>query len=134
MLNVFPDFLSYGLFGPTLLRIVVGLVFINLGYLHLTKERSRWEKFFEVIKLRPSSVFGSIYALIELVGGALLLIGLYTQVAAIILGALSLIEILVEYREPAILKRNIVFYVLVFAICASLIVTGAGKLAFDLPL
>lgn len=134
MLNIFPDLLTYGLLGPAILRLVLGIIFINLGYLHLTKEKERWNKFFEIIKLKPAELIGRVYALIEIAGGILLVIGLYTQVAALIFAVLSLIEIIVEYREPIILKRNIVFFILIFAISVSLLLTGAGRPAFDLPL
>ncbi len=114
--------------------MVLGIIFINLGYLHLTKEKERWNKFFEIIKLKPAELIGRVYALIEIGGGILLVIGLYTQVAALVFAVLSLIEIIVEYREPIILKRNIVFFILIFAISVSLLFTGAGRPAFDLPL
>lgn len=133
-LNIFPELLTYNLAGPAILRIVLGFIFLNLGYLYFTKENSRLIGFFEIVKLKPARLFAKIHTLLNLIGGGLLIIGLYTQAVALVFAVMSLLEIIVEYREPVLLRRNIVFYILLFAISLSLIFTGAGFLALDLPL
>ena len=134
MPSVFPDFLTYGLLAPLILRLALGFIFINFGRLALTGERDRWLKLFDVIRLRPAKIFEKIFGFVEIVGGILLVIGLYTQVAALVFSIISLAELILEYREPVLLKNNIYFYILLFAISLSLIFLGAGFLAFDLPL
>lgn len=134
MLNLFPELLTYGLIGPFILRVVVGVLFINLGYLELTREKYRWQKIFETVGFTPASLWAKVFGVLEIVGGLLLVVGLYTQGAALFFAIISLAEMYIEYREPVILKRNIVFYLLVFVIVVSLLFSGAGFFAFDLSL
>lgn len=134
MLNPFPELLTYGLMAPFILRLVVGYLFMNLGYLKLTSEKGRWLSSVSSLRLKPAEFFVKIFALMEIIGGAMLFIGLYTQVAALALAFLTFSELYVEYKEESLLKRNLVFYLLLFAICLSLLFSGAGFLAFDLPL
>ncbi|MFZ3020463.1 MAG: DoxX family protein [Minisyncoccia bacterium] len=134
MLNPFPELLSLGLVAPFILRIVIGLVFINTGYLKLTKEKQRWLIFMNAIRLKPAKQFVLALGLIEMVSGALLIIGLGTQYVCLVLLVLTAKEWFVEYKEDVLVARDIVFYSLVGAILLSLLLTGAGFLAFDLPL
>ena len=64
----------------------------------------------------------------------MLILGAYTQIAALVLALLTFAESYIEYKDPAILRRNLVFYVMLFAIVVSLLLSGAGAYAFDLPL
>lgn len=134
MLNPFPELLAYGLFAPFILRVILGYIFINLGYLKLTSEKNRWRLSFEALKIKPTGFFVKTLAIIEIVGGGMFILGLYTQIAALVLAFLSFTELYIEYKEESLLKRNLVFYLLIFAICLSLLFSGAGFLAFDLPL
>jgi len=134
MLNHFPEFLSYGLIAPFILRIVLGYLFINLGYLKLTSEKKRWQIFFEGIKLRPVLFFLKFFACVEIIAGVMLILGLFTQIAALILAILTFGELYIEFKEESLLKRSFVFYLLVFTISLSLLFSGAGFFAFDLSL
>jgi len=134
MLNPFPELLVYSLLAPVILRLVLGYLFINLGYLKLNTEKSRWTLFFETIKLQPASFFVKLFAYIEIFTGAMLIVGFYTQIAALILAVLTFGELYTEYKEESLLKRNLVFYLLVFAISLSFLFSGAGLYAIDLPL
>lgn len=60
--------------------------------------------------------------------------GFYTQIAALILALITFAETYIEYKEPVILKRNFVFYILLLAISLSPLFSGAGAFAIDLPL
>lgn len=135
MLNPFPELLTYGLFSPFILRITLGLILVNLGYLKLTKEKARWGKVFEFLHVKKHEILAAqIVGLIEIVGGVMLIIGLYTQIAALVFVVLNGIEMYIEYFEETLLHRDIVFYILIFIIALSLVFTGAGFLAFDIPL
>lgn len=134
MLNVFPDLLTYGLFAPFILRVALGLLFINLGYLELTKEQNRWVRVFEVIRFRPAMFWVKAVGIIEIVGGLLLVLGLFTQATALLFAIISLAECYIEKRAPVVLNRNIIFYAFLFVISLSLLFSGAGFWAFDLPL
>ena len=124
----------YSLLGPFILRVVVGLIFIDLGFLKFRSEKERWLASFETLRLRPADLLLPIYALLQIVGGALLVIGLWTQVAALIFVIFTGIELYVEWKAGEILKRDMVFYLLIFIISLSLLLTGAGTYAIDIPL
>jgi uncharacterized membrane protein YphA (DoxX/SURF4 family) len=132
VLNPFPiQFLS--LFAYFLLRVTVALVLLVLAWQQL---RSRRE-------LAPAlqlpwfphgnlSVWILIVAEVGIAG--LLLIGLYTQYAALALMIMSVKLIVFRrwFRHPAIPAR--LFLVLLFGAALSLFITGAGAFAFDLPI
>jgi len=134
VLNPFPELLYLSAFAPLILRVVLGLIFIDLGFLKFKGERSRWLSSFETLNIRPADLFLPIYALLQIVGGFLLIIGLWTQVAALVFVIFTGLELAVEWRMKEILKRDLVFYLLLFVISLSLFITGAGKFAFDIPL
>jgi putative oxidoreductase len=134
MLNTFPELLNYSILAPFILRIVIGLIFVDLGILKFKGERKRWMETFEALKLKPSDILVSIYGLIQIIGGIMLILGIWTQIAALIFVIFTAIELSLEWTEGLILKRDIVFYVLLFSISLSLLLTGAGAFAIDLPL
>lgn len=124
----------YSLLGPLLLRVLLGLIFLDLGILKFRAEKERWVASFETLGLRPADLFVPLYALLQIIGGLLLLVGLWTQVAALAFVIFSGIELYVEWQARDILKRDVVFYVIIFTISLSLLLTGAGAYALDIPL
>ncbi len=132
MLNPFPELFTYSLLAPFILRITIGFLLVNLGYLKLSKEKSRWEAVFDTFNIKQGALATKILGAIEVVGGLCLIAGFYTQIAALAFVILGGIEVFIEYREETLLKRDIVFYILMFAIALSLLFTGAGFFAFDL--
>lgn len=134
MLNPFPDLLVYSLLAPFFIRIVAGLVFVNLGVLAFKNEKRSWQISLNTLRVPNPSVAVKILGAVEIALGVMLVLGFYTQVAALILGLLTFAETYVEYKDPAILKRNFVFYLLVLSILLSLLFSGAGAFAIDLPL
>lgn len=134
MLNPFPELLMYSLLGPFVLRIVIGLIFLDLGLLKFKSEKERWLASFETLGLRPASLLLPIYALLQVIGGLMLLVGLWTQIAALAFVIFTGIELYVEWKAREILKRDMVFYLLIFTISLSLLLTGAGTYAIDIPL
>jgi uncharacterized membrane protein YphA (DoxX/SURF4 family) len=134
MLNPFPELLMYSFFGPFILRVLLGLIFLDLGVLKLRGEKERWLTSFETLGLHPADLFVPLYALLQITGGLLLLIGLWTQVAALAFAIFTGIELYIEWKARDILKRDMVFYLLIFVISLSLLLTGAGAYAIDIPL
>lgn len=134
ILNTFPDLLTFSTLSPFILRVVLGLIIINLGYLKLTKEKVAWQELFETINVHPARIFVKVLAFIELIGGLMLVAGSYTQLTSITFAILFFCEAVLEYRESNLEKRNLTFYILMFTISLSLIFLGAGAFAVDLPL
>lgn len=132
MLTPFPDLLVLGFFAPTLLRVAVALVFFYGAW-------AQYSRFAELSEL-PLPLVGRSSTLIWLSIAAHALIGLmlftgyYTQIAAL-LGILGSIKGLVwAGRYPRLFPLCRVDYVFVLVICLSLMVSGAGALAYDLHL
>ena len=134
MLNPFPELLAFSQLGPFILRLVLGIIILDLGILKFKGEKSRWLASFEALGIRPADLMLAIYAFIQAVAGILLVVGLYTQWAALVMVIFLGLELGVEWRAREILKRDFVFYLLLFVIALSLLVTGAGAFAFDIPL
>jgi uncharacterized membrane protein YphA (DoxX/SURF4 family) len=134
MLNPFPSLLIYSMLAPFFLRLVVGFIFIDLGLLAWKTERERWIISLKALRIPRPQAAVKVLGVIEAIAGIMLLIGFYTQVAALVLAILTLGEAYIEYKDPAILKRNLTFYIVLFAISLSLLFSGAGAYAIDLPL
>ena len=120
MLSLFPDLFTYSFFAPLLLRLVLGLSFIYFGY-HLLRQ--------------ALGVGYKIIGLMELIAGAMILVGVWTQAAVLVLIILMLLNLfgwlksLLPVTQPAL-----AYQLLTLAALLSLLLTGAGAFAFDLPL
>ncbi|HEY4508796.1 MAG TPA: hypothetical protein VJC13_00745 [Candidatus Paceibacterota bacterium] len=114
-LAVFPQLLTYGLIAPFVLRVVSGLFVAEIGKEGHNKHLS-WA------------------SIIYLALGTLLVLGLYTQVVSI----LSIVAISANYflekGQTTFPKEKKVLYIVIKIILLSLLFTGPGFLAFDLPL
>jgi len=133
MLNLFPGLLI-PMLGPLILRLVIGLVFIDLGLLKLRAEKPRWISSFEALSIRPADLFVVLYGILQIVGGLLLVIGLGTQIAALAFVIFTGVELFIELQAREILRRDMVFYLFLFVVSLSLLFTGAGSYAVDIPL
>lgn len=134
MLNPFPELLNYSLLAPFLLRVLLGVIFLDLGLLKFRAERERWIASFETLHIRPADFFAPFYGFLQIVGAALLVLGLWTQVAALMFALFTGAELFVEWRAQSVLKRDYTFYLMLFVISVALLLTGAGAFAFDIPL
>ncbi len=134
MLNPFPSLLTYSTLAPFILRLVLAFIVLDLGFLKFGKEKLRWLASFEALHLKPVDIWLKVLALVDVVGGIMLLVGWYTQIAALAFVILFGAEFYVEWKEGPILRRDLTFYFLVLAISISLLLSGAGAYAFDIPL
>ena len=132
MLSLLPDIFFLSHLSPTLLRIAAGLVLLSLAWTHYERreELSRVD-FLVVGRGAWIPMFAS---LVELAIGIGLIVGIYTQAFAI-LGALAALKAYVwKRRYSALFPISRTASALLFVICLSLLVTGPGAFAFDLPL
>lgn len=132
MINPFPDLLTYGIFAPTLLRVAAALVFAAVAY-------TQWQRRHELAKTHfMFGLQGAWLVWIAIILGTLVGAGLFfgygTQWAALVGALLSIKGIVWAKRYPRFFPICRAEYVLVLIICLSLLLTGAGTLAFDLPL
>ena len=118
MLSLFPSLLSWDQVSPLIIRVTLGAIFLYWAY--------------KAVKQRPVSNDKKIVALIELVTGALLVIGLWTQAAAIA-AVINLVVRLVErMQKKAFLTDGVNYYLILLVLALSLIVTGPGIWARDI--
>lgn len=134
MLNPFPELLTYSMLAPFLLRVVIGFIFLDLGLLKFKSERARWIASFEALRLSPADLFVALYGALQIIGGLMFLFGAYTQIAALFFVLSTGAELYIEWQAKEVLKRDMTFYLLLFVISLSLLLTGAGAYAIDLPL
>lgn len=134
MLSLFPSLFDFGMLAPTLLRLVAGIIFIDIGYFSIKREASTWGLLVKLMGCKSPMLWRKLFGSIEFIGGTLILVGLYMQGAVLVLGLLTLFKLMLEYKEPTFVKRDLAFYVMLFTITISLLILGAGAFAFDLPL
>jgi uncharacterized membrane protein YphA (DoxX/SURF4 family) len=136
MLNTFPLLISFSLLAPFILRMAVGLFFLKTGLAHLKINQHTGEEMMEAEKagFLPGAYLVWGIAIIEIIGGGLLIAGAYTQVVSLffIFLIISILTVLKQKKQLFGYHRN--FYLLLLIICISLIFSGAGFLAMDMPL
>lgn len=114
MLSLFPQLLFLSFYAAFLIRVALAVVFAYSAYVRIPHAQTMLK------------VFGVIDGVIALA----LLVGFYTQLAAL-LGALCTIAWLVRADWNPYPKTTTT---LALVMCLSLLVLGAGPFAFDLPL
>ncbi len=134
MLNPFPELLFLKALAPTLIRIGAGVYFIILGYSKFAQNRQLLVDYFDSIKIRPAGAFVKALGYTEVIIGTCLFIGLFTQIGAIIGAIISFVSLIVSVREPQLKMRTWMEYGMLFLISLSLLFSGAGLWALDLPL
>jgi uncharacterized membrane protein YphA (DoxX/SURF4 family) len=138
MLTIFPSLLWLGLAAPFLLRVTLGLVFLHASYLKLKKEKNERAELFQEIGLKPGIVYSQTLGYFEIILGLSLIAGYLTQISALIsallFGIIALIKI---FKKPSTMEKvgeSGEYYLILTVISISLLFSGAGFLAFDLPL
>lgn len=114
-LSIFPGLLTFQLVAPFLLRLVVGFFILSIG----------WDRY-----KKPYKSACIIYA----VAGILLILGLYTQIAAILALIVLKFDFYMDKKNGHVSREKFILQVVVNIIVISLLFTGPGFLAFDLPL
>ncbi|MDO8593942.1 MAG: DoxX family membrane protein [bacterium] len=134
MLNPFPDLLTFAFFAPLILRLALGILFFNFGHHTLTKGKLQHGALFEALGLKQGTRYATALGIVEIILGILLIIGLYTQIAALVGLILSLAAYYLKGKHDAHVEHRRHLFFLTAAISLSLLLSGAGAIAFDLPL
>lgn len=126
MLNTFPQLLVYSFYAPALLRVAVAFALFYLAY-------HQWRRRGEIAQTR-SKFFPAVSILFNILVGLALFFGYYTQIAAILAIVGFAFGLWMNRRHPHIvILPNSTVKILVI-ICVSILLTGAGAYAMDLPL
>ncbi|HBM46177.1 MAG: hypothetical protein UT05_C0003G0051 [Parcubacteria group bacterium GW2011_GWF2_38_76] len=119
ILSIFPELYNYQQYAPLILRLSVGLIFLGDGWQDIKKKNG--------IKLLNTST-GSL----KIISGLALVFGIYTQLWALVAGLLSLFNMAVSLRDGDWQKLK--YDLLMLIITLSLLFSGPGLYAIDLPL
>ncbi len=115
-LSLFPSLLTFGLFAPLLLRLVVSYFLIINGRKNFVVNKKIW------------------LAAPQIICGLMLFIGVYTQVVVLV----ALISIKLEWwtsrKISPVTNDKMMVYWFTGIILLSLILTGPGAFAIDYPL
>ncbi|MDQ2932800.1 MAG: hypothetical protein M3Q80_00260 [bacterium] len=122
MLTAFPSLLAFDQISPLLIRIVLGTTLAHFGYKKM-KEQGQ-----------VSGSNSKIYGVVEIIIAAFLIVGLFTQLAAILNAFILVVKLGHKGREGALFSDGINYYVLLLTMAVSLIFTGAGYYALDIIL
>lgn len=122
MLSIFPSLLAFEGFAPLIIRLAVGFTLAYFGYQKIAgKGKSSGSN---------SKLFGTAEVIIAL----FIVIGLFTQLAALMNVVILLIKLSHKVADKQFLTNGVNYYLLLLAMALSLVFSGAGLLAFDLPL
>lgn len=122
MPSLFPYLLTYEQVAPLVLRLVLGITLAWFGYRKLQQRGS-------------SSGSNSImYGAIEIIIAAFLIVGLFTQLAALLNAIILVIKLGYKIRDRKFLSDGVNYYILLLAIAIAVIFLGPGWFSFDLPL
>lgn len=119
--------------GPTVLRVVVGIVFLAHGRQKLFGFGFHGVAgYLGSVGIPLPAVFAVILTLVELVGGAALLLGVATRVAALLLAIDMAVAILaVHLKGGFFMPAGIEFTLTLLAANLCLAFTGAGAASLD---
>ncbi|MBP6858528.1 MAG: DoxX family protein [Candidatus Pacebacteria bacterium] len=122
MLSVFPTLLSYEQLAPFILRMMLGITLAYFGYQKILGKGG------------SSGSNTKIYGGIEVLISVFLIIGLWTQVAALVNAVILVVKIGFKIRHKEFLTNGVNYYLLLLAMAVSVMFLGAGWFAFDMPL
>lgn len=134
MLNPFPTLLSFSLMAPLILRLTVGIILLGIGVLVCFQKKQTFLDFFKNEKFPFPPIILWIFGILEIITGLFLIIGFYTQIFAIISAFLLLSLYSFESRDNKLLPYSPAMYLVLTIISLSLLFSGAGFFAIDLPL
>lgn len=134
MLSVFPTLLIFQFMAPTILRLTLGVIFVNFGWTKIGRQRQDKALFFEAIGMKPGLTYVWIVGLIEIIIGIFFISGFLTQIASLIAIIILIISIKLKKAHPSSFESSNGYLWLCLIIAVSLIISGPGWMAIDLPL
>lgn len=118
-ITLFPMILGQDQIAAFILRVVLG---VTLGYFAWQKIRAHGES---------SGSNSRLYGYVELIIAAIMVVGLFTQLAALINVIILVIKIIFKAKESKLLSHGINYYVLLIAMAAALMLIAPGIWSID---
>lgn len=113
--------------GPVVLRIVAGIIFAYAGWQKFGNMAMTID-FFGKAGIPVATFSAYLVTFIELVGGIALIAGLWTRVAAKLLGIIMLVATIISIGQGFQMAQT---PLILLAVCFSLLGTGGGRYAMD---
>ena len=121
-LSLFPYLLSFQQLSPFIIRIVLGVTLAYFGYNKLIGHS------------HSSGSTSKAYGWVEIVIALFLIVGFWTQLAALLNALILIIKLGWKIKEKKFLTGGVNYYILLLVMAISLVLTGAGAFAIDYPL
>jgi uncharacterized membrane protein YphA (DoxX/SURF4 family) len=137
MINPFPT-VFLALIAYAVLRVIIGLILIYLGYQHLIPRKASLKA--ALVSCVPrflsgyTGFFTMYFGVAEVILGLMYVAGFFTQIAAIITALFALKMLYFRKRLTYPLVPSPIFFLLLIGVSVSLFITGAGVFAFDIPI
>jgi len=113
-----------------LLRAALGIIFLTHGYPKLAKNAAPMQAFF--VQHGLPSYFVYVSGVLEVFGGALLIVGLFTRWAGLLLAIEMAVAIWKVHSGGGVLAvHNYEFPLSLGVACLALATVGAGMISFD---
>jgi uncharacterized membrane protein YphA (DoxX/SURF4 family) len=132
MLNQFPQLLAYSFFAPLIIRVGVGCALLYMAYTHAKHREAIAQIDFPLVG-KSRSIVAISCAFFVLVGG-MFIFGWHTQIAAVLAIVVCIKSLIVARRYPELVPYQRATLLLLIVMSVSLLLSGAGARAFDLPL
>lgn len=112
------------------LRIAVAVIFLAHGWPKL-KNLAATEKNFTAMGLRPGKLWGTMIALMETIGGAMLLLGIGTQIFSLLFAVEMIVRVGWKIRRGEKLIGGYELNLVLLAASLILATSGGGILSLD---
>ncbi len=112
--------------APLLLRIGVGLIFIHAGWGKLTGIEGT-QQFFGGIGIPMAGIMAWVVAVVEFVGGIMVLVGFKIQLPALLLAFIMVVAIITTKLGGEDVFRAMRLDLLLLLTSLSLVISGSGK-------
>jgi uncharacterized membrane protein YphA (DoxX/SURF4 family) len=135
MLNTFPELLNYAILAPTMIRFLLSFVLITTGVTMIKPStRALFSAYFASKEYPLASFLPWKFATVQILLGIFLFFGFFTQISSLIAIYIFFSLFYIENRAEKILPHTSNFYLVMIIISMTLLFTGAGAFAVDLPL
>lgn len=121
-----------GGWGLLVLRLAVGTVFIMHGWQKLlVTGLPDVAGLLELIGFKPPDFWAALLTFSELAGGFALIVGIWTRLAAFVLGVTMVVAISTVLGPKGFFLPGYEFELTLLAVCVALLMTGPGRYAVD---
>ena len=113
-----------------LLRLAIGLIFIAHGWPKIRNLREN-AKNFEGMGFKPGTFWGTLVAIVEVVGGLAIFFGLYTQLAVLLIGIEMIVGTFWKMSRGQGLIGGYELDLILLAGCIVLLALGGGMYSIE---